>query len=787
MSFNCTEPIVVTVVTVTYNHENYLEKCLGSLISQITDFRYQILVGDDCSTDRTTEIVREFAKKYPDKIVPIIREKNVGSMRNFGELCMRAMKESEFIAFCDGDDYWIDDYKLQKQVDYLRENPKLAGCFCNAKMLIPEGHSLLGYYTQAKDGNYYYPTSVPEFRKTSDGLYNVINLISSTVPMPVEVMLRSNKEIDELPDWFWKNKYLGDVPIFLLNMGDKSMGFMENECMSVYRRNFQSLTSYDTIDDNFLNTRPDWILALTGLREFYLENYKGFGVVQIENRIKRETANYLRVLVKYDMKEEIAEFFATFPEAGKISLNAFISFYFDSQRMTARYSWEGNKVVARDPFFMRVLTPFVKLYLKIKKSKILHKIKDGIKEFFKFVLYWVYSIIPKKKTKWAFSSFRSDKYMDNAKYYFEYVSNNHPEIEAIWFTKNEAVYEKLVKEGYHCEKMRSLSGIWNMARCKVAVLDHFRMTDFNPLYGLNHRTKIVQLWHGAGLKCMGDGQQVKNTTVKGVQYSYDILPTPEDAWFVRVKKRFKYIFCAHARELFEEYFLFMCPGQERVDTIGRLWNIPEENYLRAGHPRNDAVYMNLDKEVQNNVIYVPTYRINADDEKEMVLQCLDSLDYIQEVMEKYDGNFVLRLHPHTWRSYVGEIKKRIKNYSRIKIDNTEDIYSQFHNYKVVISDYSSLAYDFLLFDKPVVFFCYDYEHYMEEDCGFALDYMNVTPGPKTFTWKETMDEVDKYLEDPSKDREWRKEVSQYFFDEAVNGPDNGERITEEIKRRLKIS
>ena len=783
MSFNANEPILVTIVTVTYNHEEYLEKCLSSLVSQVTDFRYQILVGDDCSTDGTTEIVRKFAKEYPDRIVPIIREKNVGSMRNFGELCFRAMQESEFMAFCDGDDYWIDDYKLQKQVNYLREHPELGGCFGNALMIIPEGHSLLTYYKKAADGEYYYPSSVPEFRRNANGLYDVRHMISSTVPMPVQVMLRVNKELKEIPEWFWKNKYLGDMPMYMLNIGDKSMGFVENECMSAYRRNFSSLTSYDTIDDNFLNTRPQWILALTGLREFYLENYNGFGVISIENRIKKEVANYLKVLLKYDMRDEIVDFFATFPEAGKIALNTYLSFYWDSQRMTGMYTWEGNKVVARDRRFMKMLAPFVKFYVKLKAKHPLGKLKNALR----YAMYWVFCLVPKNKKKWAFTSFRSNKYMDNAKYYFEYVAKNHPEIDAVWFTKNAQVYEMLKKEGYHCEMVNSLSGVWNMARCSVAVLDHFKMTDYDPLYGLSHRTKIVQLWHGAGLKCMGDGKEVKNTTVKGVQYCYDILPQPGDSLGVRLKKKLKYIRYAPGRELFEEYFLFMCPGEERADTIGRLWNVPETNYLRAGHPRNDAVYMNLDKEVPNNVLYVPTYRMNADDEKAMVMQCLDSLDYIQEVMEKYDGNFVLRLHPHTWRSYLRDIKQRISNYSRVQVDTSEDIYSQFHNYKVVISDYSSLAYDFLLFDKPVVFFCYDYDHYMVADCGFALDYNKVTPGPKTFTWKDTMDEVDKYLADPSKDREWRKEVSQYFFDEAINGPDNGKRITEEIKRRLKVS
>lgn len=797
-----TRPIVASIVTVTYNHKDYLEQCLDSLVCQKTNFRYQILVGDDCSTDGTSEIVRRYAAKYPNLIVPIIRPKNVGSMRNFGGLCEKAMLESDYMAFCDGDDYWTDENKLQKQYDFLQAHPGSRGCFCNARLLMQDDHYLRGYYRPSKNGEYNYPGCIPEWPKKPNNYYDLATMIDIAVPSPQAVLLKVNKSIKKVPDWFYSNKYIGDMPMFMLHLGKSGMFFMP-ETMCVYRKNNTSITTYSNINENFLKTRPEMIRAYTSMRAHYIKNNNSFCVVHFENRIKLEVYNYLNTLVKLNMTGKIAEFFRDNPEAGRIGLTAFLSFYNDSRKMTSVYGWEGNKTVARNPMFMHLFNPIVRTYtwfsLKNKKCKekwkqrkeqVVAKLKSN-KKFKKFVnlcrliMFWVNCLIPKSKKRWAFTSFANYKYVDNSKYYYEYVVKNHPELKPMWFTKNPNLYKELKKRGWPVSMNNTLAGAWRMARCSIAVTDHFRMTDYDPLHGLSNRTKIVQLWHGVGLKSMGNGKDVKNTTVPGVMYSTDILSQPEDSAMTKFIKKFKYFRHAYFRELFEKYFLFVCPGQERIDMIGKMWNIPEKNYLMAGHPRNLPVYQSM-SQIKNYVIYAPTYRANASDERAMVIQCLENLPIIEKTMEEFDSRFVLRLHPHTWRNYSQMIKNAISKYNRIKYDTELDIYPRINDYAVIISDYSSIAFDFLMFNKPAVFFCYDYDVFCKKDAGFNLDYMKSTPGPKTYTWAETMEEVGKYLEDPSKDAQWRRDVLKYFFDEKANGPDNSERITMEIERRLKI-
>lgn len=117
----------LSVLFITYNHEEYLRQSLDGILAQECDFDYEIVVGEDCSTDHTRDILREYAQRYPDKFVLLFREKNFGrptmNVYDTGQHC-----KGDYIAFLEGDDYWTDVKKLQKQVDFLDSNPEYMGC-----------------------------------------------------------------------------------------------------------------------------------------------------------------------------------------------------------------------------------------------------------------------------------------------------------------------------------------------------------------------------------------------------------------------------------------------------------------------------------------------------------------------------------------------------------------------------------------------------------------------------------------------------------------------------------
>lgn len=123
---NNSQPLMVSIKCITYNHEPYIRQCLEGFVMQKTNFRFEAVVHDDASTDGTADIIREYAEKYPDIIKPIYETENQYSKKD-GSLgrIMDAACTGKYIAVCEGDDYWTDPLKLQKQVDILESNPEV--------------------------------------------------------------------------------------------------------------------------------------------------------------------------------------------------------------------------------------------------------------------------------------------------------------------------------------------------------------------------------------------------------------------------------------------------------------------------------------------------------------------------------------------------------------------------------------------------------------------------------------------------------------------------------------
>lgn len=117
------EKPLVSICCVTYNHENYIRDCLDSFLMQKTNFQFEVIIHDDASTDNTAKIICEYVEKYPDLFVPILQTDNQYSkgIKPY-QTYVYPRAKGKYIAVCEGDDYWTDPYKLQKQVDFLESN-----------------------------------------------------------------------------------------------------------------------------------------------------------------------------------------------------------------------------------------------------------------------------------------------------------------------------------------------------------------------------------------------------------------------------------------------------------------------------------------------------------------------------------------------------------------------------------------------------------------------------------------------------------------------------------------
>lgn len=127
---------LVTIRCMTYNHEKYIASAIEGFLKQKTFFPFQIFIHDDCSTDTTPNVIMEYQKKYPDIINAVYESENQWSKKNGAlEKIIRENIHSKYVALCEGDDYWIDEYKLEKQIEYLERHSDCAISITNGKVL----------------------------------------------------------------------------------------------------------------------------------------------------------------------------------------------------------------------------------------------------------------------------------------------------------------------------------------------------------------------------------------------------------------------------------------------------------------------------------------------------------------------------------------------------------------------------------------------------------------------------------------------------------------------------
>ncbi len=135
----------VSVLCATYNQEAYISQAIKSLLMQKTSFEYEILIHDDASTDATSSILKEYARNYPERIKLFIETENKFQKNiDFWHECLSGYRLSKYIAYCEGDDFWTDPYKLQKQYEALEEHPEIDMCACRASMVSEDGSIEVG-------------------------------------------------------------------------------------------------------------------------------------------------------------------------------------------------------------------------------------------------------------------------------------------------------------------------------------------------------------------------------------------------------------------------------------------------------------------------------------------------------------------------------------------------------------------------------------------------------------------------------------------------------------------
>lgn len=253
---------LLSVALITYNQQEFIAECLESMVNQETNFPFEIVIGEDCSTDDTRTICQQYKDKYPDLIRLAFPNNNLGMMGNWIHTINSCA--GKYIAICEGDDYWIDKKKLQKQVDFLEANEDYALCSTASQLLA---HMY---------GHYYNVEVKKETLTTKDILEDNWGIMTATIVF--------RKDALEMPEWFSKVKN-GDYSLQLL-VSLKGKIKCLSDYTSVYRQHVggvsNSLTAFN---------QATWLIYL--LWEFN-EQTKAEFQKEIVTKIKRVYRNQLR-------------------------------------------------------------------------------------------------------------------------------------------------------------------------------------------------------------------------------------------------------------------------------------------------------------------------------------------------------------------------------------------------------------------------------------------------------------------------------------------------------------
>jgi len=226
-----------------YNHEKFIAQTIEGVVRQKTNFKYRLIIGEDCSTDSSRSIIEKYLQLYPDKLKVFFHEKNVGPYVNSKLLWKECV--SKYVALCDGDDYWCDDTKLQTQVDFLQKHAEYVGCFHNAEERYENGDSASFLYCN-------YPTA----RNIS------FNDLSYSNVIPTCSIVYRNGLFGDFPEWFTKLK-MGDWPLHLLNAQFGDFWYIP-KVMGVHRLHHSSMWMLQDAERNIQYVIDAYDLMIEG-------------------------------------------------------------------------------------------------------------------------------------------------------------------------------------------------------------------------------------------------------------------------------------------------------------------------------------------------------------------------------------------------------------------------------------------------------------------------------------------------------------------------------------------
>lgn len=340
-----------------------------------------------------------------------------------------------------------------------------------------------------------------------------------------------------------------------------------------------------------------------------------------------------------------------------------------------------------------------------------------------------YCTIRSKKT-WVFGAWTGKLYSDNPKCVFEYVSANHPEIKAMWISRDKDLVKRLKKEGIRAAYYHSLKGVFTALRASLfftseGVLDV-------PSFCIG-KAKVIQLWHGMGIKEVG-----KNSGWQRL-YQSDKKPSLISRLYTALRK--------HENSHYEEH-IWMAASEEARAKYSAAFDVPTENFIITGQPKDDLLAVEKENSYVSEIraahpgakiaVYLPTHRNFGRKSDISDVMSIENLQRVNRMLSEKNIVMIFKPHFHEFEKYAGYEGTLGNVVFATDKEKFGDVYEFLPACDMMITDYSGIMFGYLASGKPIVYFPYDYEEYVSGDAGFCYDYYDITYGPICKTWEEVV-------------------------------------------------
>ncbi len=359
--------------------------------------------------------------------------------------------------------------------------------------------------------------------------------------------------------------------------------------------------------------------------------------------------------------------------------------------------------------------------------------------------------IPKNKKIWLFGAWQGKLYADNTRCLFEYLYAQNSKCRKIWIAKENDVVRKVREAGYEAYHYRSLKGIWytiigSLAFCTES---HNDVSDL-----LNKKTKVIQLWHGMGIKSVGLESGWNNgQTKEELKYWEDSYKRQHATWY------------------------WMVASEEAKQKYMRSFSVPEQQFTITGQPKDDT-FINVPQcqmidEIRKAhpgckiAVYLPTHRKFGTGVVNPMLSA-EALLKVDEQLRKINAVLIFKPHFHEFKLYEkmkGDLTNIILALDKEKYG---DVYEFLPACDMLITDYSGIMFGYLASGKPIIYFTYDYDTYVSDDAGFCYDFDDITYGPICKTWDEVIENIDTLSADDYSNKREKQRARFCPFNDGKN-------------------